>query len=65
MLRCATSFVSAAYPKGRRIPLDLRALPAIFLQSRLILTFYEFINIVFCISGVACQNIRSCSFYDV
>jgi hypothetical protein len=34
MLRCAASFVIAAYPKVRLIHQDLRALPANFLQSR-------------------------------
>ena len=34
MLRCAASFIIAAYPKVRFIPQDLRALPADFLQSR-------------------------------
>jgi hypothetical protein len=34
MLRCAASFVVAAYPKVRITPRDLRALPADFLQSR-------------------------------
>jgi hypothetical protein len=39
MLRCAASFVIAAYPKVRFIPQDLRALPANFLQSRLKIDF--------------------------
>jgi hypothetical protein len=34
MLRCAASFVIAAYPKVRLTPQALRALPANFLQSR-------------------------------
>ena len=34
MLRCAVSFVIAAYPKVRFISQDLRALPANFLRSR-------------------------------
>jgi hypothetical protein len=34
MLRCAASFVVAAYSKVRLTPQDLRALPANFLQSR-------------------------------
>jgi hypothetical protein len=34
MLRCASSFVIAAYFYVRLIPQDLRALPANFLQSR-------------------------------
>jgi len=34
MLRCASSFVIAAYAKVRRIPLDSRALPAAFLRRR-------------------------------
>jgi hypothetical protein len=41
MLRCAASFVVAAYPKVRLTSQELRALPANFLQSRLILTFYD------------------------
>jgi hypothetical protein len=50
MLRCASSFVIAAYAPVRLIPQDSRAWPAAFLRSRLILaafqTFYEvvFIN---------------------
>jgi hypothetical protein len=39
MLRCAASFVVAAYPKVRFTPQDLRALPANFLQSRLKIDF--------------------------
>jgi hypothetical protein len=39
MLRCAASFVVAAYPKVRLTPQDLRALPANFLQSRLKIDF--------------------------
>jgi hypothetical protein len=38
MLRCASSFVIAAYAKVRLIPHDFRALPAVFLRSRLIFT---------------------------
>jgi hypothetical protein len=34
MLRCAASFVVAAYPKVRLTPQALRALPANFLQNR-------------------------------
>jgi hypothetical protein len=34
MLRCAASFVVAAYPKVRLTPQDLPALSAAFLQSR-------------------------------
>jgi hypothetical protein len=34
MLRCAASFVTAAYVKVRLIPQDLRALPLAFLRSR-------------------------------
>jgi len=34
MLRCAASFVVAAYATVRLIPQDLRALPATFLRSR-------------------------------
>ena len=49
MLRCASSFVIAAYAKVRLIPQDSRALPAAFLRSRPIFTafqtFYEFIII--------------------
>jgi hypothetical protein len=47
MLRCASSFVIAAYGKVRLIPQDSRALPAAFLRSRPIVTafrtFYEVI----------------------
>jgi hypothetical protein len=35
MLRCASSFVIAAYTKIRLIPQDSRVLPAAFLRSRL------------------------------
>jgi hypothetical protein len=49
MLRCASSFVIAAYGKVRRIPHDSRALPAAFLRSRPIFTafknFYGVINV--------------------
>jgi hypothetical protein len=45
MLRCASSFVIAAYAKIRLIPQDSRALPANFLRSRPIFetfkTLYE------------------------
>jgi hypothetical protein len=34
MLRCASSFVIAAYTEVRLIPQDSRALPAAFLRSR-------------------------------
>jgi hypothetical protein len=34
MLRCASSFVIAAYAKVRLIPQDSRALPAGFLRGR-------------------------------
>jgi hypothetical protein len=34
MLRCASSFVIAAYTEVRLIPQDSRALPADFLRSR-------------------------------
>jgi hypothetical protein len=34
MLRCASSFVIAAYTKVRLIPQNSRALPAAFLRSR-------------------------------
>ena len=48
MLRCASSFVIAAYAKVRLIPQDSRALPAAFLRSRPIFstfkTFYEIVN---------------------
>jgi hypothetical protein len=42
MLRCAASFVIAAYFYVRLIPHDLRALPANFLQNHQ-KTFYGFI----------------------
>jgi hypothetical protein len=49
MLRCASSFVIAAYAKVRLIPQDSRALPAAFLRSRPIFTtfktFYEVANL--------------------
>jgi hypothetical protein len=38
MLRCASSFVIAAYTKVRLIPQDSRALPAAFLRSHPIFT---------------------------
>jgi transcriptional repressor NrdR len=45
MLRCASSFVTAAYAKVRLIPQDSRALPAAFLRCRPVIanfiTFYE------------------------
>jgi hypothetical protein len=41
MLRYAASFVVAAYCVVRLTPQDLRALPANFLQSRLILDFLQ------------------------
>jgi hypothetical protein len=48
MLRCASSFVIAAYAKVRLIPQDSRALPAAFLRSRPIFstskTFYEVVH---------------------
>jgi len=48
MLRCASSFVIAAYAKVRRILHDSRALPADFLQSRPFFwtfkTFYKVVN---------------------
>jgi hypothetical protein len=47
MLRCASSFVIAAYPTVRLIPQDSRALPADILRSRPIFstfkTFYGFV----------------------
>jgi hypothetical protein len=49
MLRCASSFVIAAYAKVRLIPQDSRALPAAFLRSRPIFmtfkTFYEIVKL--------------------
>jgi len=49
MLRCASSFVIAAYAKVRLIPQDSRALPADFLRSRpqfkAFETFYESVNL--------------------
>src|SRR4030042_725466 len=49
MLRCASSFVIAAYAKVRLIPQDSRALPAVFLRSRPFFatfkTFYEVVMI--------------------
>jgi hypothetical protein len=49
MLRCAASFVVAAYTQVRLTPQDLRALPAeLFTQPSLsahFSTFYESINI--------------------
>ena len=48
MLRCASSFVIAAYGKVRLIPQDSRALPAAFLRSRPIFTaFKTFYEVVF------------------
>jgi hypothetical protein len=48
MLRCAASFVIAAYAYVRFIPQDLRALPAELFTKPLnlasITAFYEFIN---------------------
>jgi len=48
MLRCASSFVIAAYTKVRLIPQASRALPAAFLRSRPIFstfkTFYEVVK---------------------
>jgi hypothetical protein len=48
MLRCASSFVIAAYDKVRLIPQDSRALPAAFLRSRpkfkTFATFYEVVR---------------------
>jgi hypothetical protein len=48
MLRCAASFVIAAYEKVRLIPRDLRALPAeLFTQPSIsahFSTYYEFVN---------------------
>jgi hypothetical protein len=55
MLRCASSFVIAAYAKVRLIPQDLRALPAAFLRSRPIFstfkTFYEIVNLILAFPG--------------
>jgi hypothetical protein len=55
MLRCASSFVIAAYVTVRLIPQDSRALPAAFLRSRLqfkiFATFYENVNIHYPGSG--------------
>jgi len=49
MLRCASSFVIAAYGKVRLIPQDSRALPAAFLRSHPIFetfkTFYEIVSL--------------------
>jgi len=49
MLRCASSFVIAAYTAVRLIPQDSRALPADFLRSRpkfkAFATFYESVTI--------------------
>jgi hypothetical protein len=49
MLRCAASFVIAAYSQVRLIPQDLRALPAeLFTQPsriKVFAPFYEFVNI--------------------
>jgi hypothetical protein len=42
MLRCAASFVVAAYPKVRLTSQELRALPANFLQSRLDIALLRF-----------------------
>jgi hypothetical protein len=51
MLRCASSFVIAAYETVRLIPQDSRALPAAFLRSRPIFaTFNTFYEVV--ISGI-------------
>jgi hypothetical protein len=48
MLRCASSFVIAAYATVRPIPQDSRALPAAFLRNHLIFstfkTFYEVVT---------------------
>jgi hypothetical protein len=48
MLRCASSFVIAAYATVRLIPQDSRALPAAFLRSRSIFptfkTYYGVVN---------------------
>jgi hypothetical protein len=48
MLRYASPFVIAAYPKVRLTPQDSRALPAAFLRSRPIFItlriFYEVVN---------------------
>jgi hypothetical protein len=41
MLRCASSFVIAAYGEVRLIPQDSRALPAAFLRSRPIFTTFK------------------------
>ena len=47
MLRCASSFVIAAYAKVRLIPQDSRALPAAFLRSRpIFMTFKTFYEVV-------------------
>jgi hypothetical protein len=49
MLRCASSFVIAAYAKVRLISQDSRALPADILRSRPIFTafktFYETVKV--------------------
>ena len=62
MLRCASSFVIAAYTKVRLIPQDLRALPADILRSRPIFAtfkiFYEFI-----ILEALPPPIRQCVFF--
>jgi hypothetical protein len=58
MLRCAASFVIAAYEKVRLIPHDLRALPVEFLvqpsNRDSFLTFHESIKIdvIFMLTGV-------------
>jgi hypothetical protein len=45
MLRCAASFVIAAYVKVRLIPHDLRALPAELFTQPSFSAFYEFVFI--------------------
>ncbi len=56
MLRCAASFVTAAYEQVRRIPQDLRALPMNFLRNRLflkeghlIMRHQTFVLVFFCL----------------
>jgi len=60
MLRCAASFVIAAYDEVRLIPQDLRALPAELFSrlSKLAIfsTFYEFIK-----SGLVPKPVRRIS----
>src|SRR4030042_738308 len=62
MLRCASSFVIAAYATVRLIPHDSRALPADFLRSRPLFgtfkTFYEVVIIEFFRIRPRLQGIR-------